>query len=154
MGYDGPWDSLCLRGLNGSGRTTRLEAVGHVRQWSRRSSTRIRYIDSEAMSLLHKAGLITVLFRDLPGQRSRMWVAWGRQPELLPDRRQRWVFAPLAQGVPAERRPARWTEPPRSSTLTSTGPVTDPATTDPPGVFEPEEMISQPVRPEPPPSPP
>lgn len=74
--------SVCLRGLNGSGKTTYLEAIAQLWQWFRRCTLRQGFATPAADSVLTDAGLVAVLFTELPGPRSRMWVAWGTK-ELL-----------------------------------------------------------------------
>ena len=79
-GPDGVFPSACLRGLNGSGKTTYLEAIAHLWQWFRRCTQRRAYVSPAPDSLLVDAARVAVLFTDLPGPRSRMWIAWERDP--------------------------------------------------------------------------
>lgn len=79
-GPDGLFSSACLRGLNGSGKTTYLEAMAQLWQWFRRCTQRRAYVSPAHDSLLSRCGLAAALFTELPGPRARMWVAWGRAP--------------------------------------------------------------------------
>jgi hypothetical protein len=78
VGPDGVFSAACLRGLNGCGKTTYLEALAQLWQWFRRCSQRRAWVAPSTDSTIMDAGLVAVLFTDLPGPRSRMWVAWGR----------------------------------------------------------------------------
>jgi hypothetical protein len=78
VGLDGKtFPAACLRGLNGSGKTTYLEAIAELWQWFRLCTIRRAFAAPEVGSLLHEAELTAVLMTDLPGPRSRIWLAWG-----------------------------------------------------------------------------
>jgi len=88
VGLDGKiFSAVCLRGLNGSGKTTYLDAIGELWQWFRRCTKERRHVRPHDGSLLLEADLFAVLFTGLPGPRPRMWVAWGRPDAIasLPD---------------------------------------------------------------------
>lgn len=76
-----PLTRVCLRGNNGTGKTTYLEAIAELWQWFRRCTKSNRYADYHHLEL-HDAKLVACLFTDLPGPRSRMWIAAGSQEEL------------------------------------------------------------------------
>lgn len=82
VGPDGVFPSACLRGLNGSGKTTYLESVAQLWQWFRRCTRKRAYVSPAAGTLLSGVGLVAALFTELPGPRSRMWVALGRAADL------------------------------------------------------------------------
>lgn len=83
VGLDGTIHSaLCLRGLNGSGKSTYLLALAALWQWFRRCTSYRRLVSPEDTSPLLAATLVAALFTDLPGPRPRMWIAWG-SPEAL-----------------------------------------------------------------------
>lgn len=69
--------AICLRGLNGSGKTTYLEAIAQLWQWFRRCSQKRAFVRPEGKSLLNEAQVVAALFTGLPGPMPRMWVAWG-----------------------------------------------------------------------------
>lgn len=77
-----PLSAACLRGLNGSGKTTYLKAIGELWQWFRRCTQRQRYADSEHL-MLAEGRLVAALFSGLPGPRARMWIAVGHPAEIL-----------------------------------------------------------------------
>jgi len=76
-----PLTRVCLRGINGSGKTTYLEAIAELWQWFRRCTKSDRYADFKKLKL-GGAQLVAGLFTDLPGPRQRMWIAAGRREEL------------------------------------------------------------------------
>ncbi len=83
VGLDGAtFSAACLRGLNGSGKTTYLDALGELWQWFRRCTKERRYVRPHDGSPLLEADLVAALFTELPGPRKRMWVAWG-QPDAI-----------------------------------------------------------------------
>lgn len=69
--------AVCLRGLNGSGKTTYLDAIAHLWQWFRRCTQKRGFAKPEERSVLLEARLVAALFTELPGPRERMWIAWG-----------------------------------------------------------------------------
>jgi len=70
------FSAACLRGLNGSGKTSYLEAIAELWQWFRRCTKQRAYAKPES-KLLPDAELVAVLFVDLPGPKPRMWLAFG-----------------------------------------------------------------------------
>lgn len=66
------WPAACLRGLNGSGKTTYLDAIAQLWQWFRRCTQKRGFVKPEERSLLNDAKLVAALFTDLPGPRPRM----------------------------------------------------------------------------------
>jgi len=72
-----PLTSICLRGLNGSGKTTYLEALAQLWQWFRRCAQQRGFAKPTGTPLLSEANLVAALFTGLPGPRSRLWVAAG-----------------------------------------------------------------------------
>jgi hypothetical protein len=78
VGPDGVFSAACLRGLNGCGKTTYLEALAQLWQWFRDCAARGKYLNPPPKSLLAAGGLVAALFSDLPGPRSKMWIARGR----------------------------------------------------------------------------
>lgn len=72
-----PLTSICLRGLNGSGKTTYLEALAELWQWFRRCAQQRGFAKPSGTPLLAEANLVAALFTGLPGPRSRMWIAAG-----------------------------------------------------------------------------
>lgn len=82
LGLDGqPFSAACLRGLNGSGKTTYLEAIAELWQWFRRCTQRQAYADYDHL-ILSEARLVAALFTDLPEPRRRMWLAVGHPSQL------------------------------------------------------------------------
>lgn len=71
-----PFSGVCLRGPNGSGKTSYLEAIAELWQWFRRCTKQRGYAKPET-ELLQEAELVAVLLVDLPGPRPRMWLAYG-----------------------------------------------------------------------------
>jgi hypothetical protein len=74
--------AACLRGLNGSGKTTYLEVLAQLWQWFRRCTQKRGFAKPIGTRLLAEAQLVAALFTGLPGPRARMWIAWGR-PDAL-----------------------------------------------------------------------
>lgn len=93
--------SVCLRGLNGSGKTSWLEAVAHLWQWFRRCAQARGYVRPDSRSLLAEARLVAVLLDGLPGPRPRMWVAFGAPEALDPliDASALWPLRTVGHGV-------------------------------------------------------
>jgi predicted ATPase len=98
-----PLSAICLRGLNGSGKSTYLEALGQLWQWFRRCAQQRGFAKPAGTPLLAEAQLVAALFTDLPGPRPRMWIAWGHadamrdalgdepdSPYSFPDDQVRW----------------------------------------------------------------
>jgi hypothetical protein len=73
-----PHAALCLRGLNGSGKTTYLEALAELWQWFRRCTQQRSFAKPTGTPLLAEAQMVAALFTDLPGPRPRMWIACGQ----------------------------------------------------------------------------
>ncbi len=83
VGLDGKIHSaLCLRGLNGSGKTTYLVALAELWQWFRRCASHGRIFTPDNDSPLLEASLVAALFTDLPGPQPRLWIAFGPQDEI------------------------------------------------------------------------
>ena len=76
-----PWDAVCLRGINGAGKTTWLTAIAELWQWFRRCSI-ARAWKPPATGLLAGADLVAIELVELPGPRSTMWLAWGKSKPL------------------------------------------------------------------------
>jgi hypothetical protein len=77
-----PYAAVCLRGLNGSGKTTYLEALAELWQWFRRCTQVRGFAKPTGTRVLAEGRLVAALFTGLPGPRARLWIAWGR-PEAL-----------------------------------------------------------------------
>mgnify|MGYP001006996844 CR=1 FL=1 len=80
--------ALCLRGLNGSGKTTYLVALAELWEWFRRLTRIGRLVPPNPGSLISHASLVAALITDLPGPHPRRWIAWGDEKMLasLPER--------------------------------------------------------------------
>lgn len=76
-----PVTAACLRGLNGSGKTTYLQALADLWQWFRRCTQQRVYATYDHL-LLAEADLVAGLFTELPPPRERMWIAAGALAEL------------------------------------------------------------------------
>ena len=76
-----PWDAVCVRGVNGAGKTTWLAAVAELWQWFRRCS-KARAWRPPATDLLAGADLVAIELVELPGPRPTMWMAWGSSAHL------------------------------------------------------------------------
>jgi hypothetical protein len=74
---DGPWQSLCIRGLNGSGKTTYLGAIAHLWEWFRRCTRKRNCVLQESSSWLWDAELVAIKLTGLPGPYETGWIAWG-----------------------------------------------------------------------------
>lgn len=78
VGLDGQtFSAMCLRGLNGSGKTTYLDALAELWQWFSRCTKERKHVRPHKGSLLLEAEVVAALFTGLPGSRPRMWLAWG-----------------------------------------------------------------------------
>lgn len=75
------YSAACLRGLNGSGKTTYLETLAGLWQWFRRCTKKRQYV-APAEGVLEDAQLAAMLVSGLPGPRARVWIAWGDAAEL------------------------------------------------------------------------
>jgi hypothetical protein len=85
VGPNGPHLSVCLRGSNGSGKTTWLEALAELWQWFRRCTKRRAWVKPDRYpehALLHEARLVAARLSGLPGPRSDLWLAWGAASEV------------------------------------------------------------------------
>ena len=79
------YDAVCLRGINGSGKTTYLEMLAQLWHWFRNSATTRKYAKpTNSTALLaelpvytERSSLAAALFTDLPGPNPRMWIAYG-----------------------------------------------------------------------------
>jgi hypothetical protein len=76
------YPAVCLRGLNGSGKTTYLEALAQLWQWFRRCAQQRSFAKPTGTRLLAEAELVAARFVGLPGPRSQMWIAWGTSEAL------------------------------------------------------------------------
>lgn len=76
-----PWDAVCVRGVNGAGKTTWLAAIAELWQWFRRCS-KARAWRPPATDLIAGADLVAIEFVALPGPRPTMWMAWGKSKHL------------------------------------------------------------------------
>lgn len=76
-----PWAAACLRGLNGSGKTTYLEVLAQLWVWFRRCMKRRSWTEPSS-DLLNEATLVAAHFTGLPGPQADLWLAWGH-PEAL-----------------------------------------------------------------------
>lgn len=89
VGLDGKtFSAACLRGLNGSGKTTYLEAIAELWQWFRLCAIKRDYTAPAPGSCLHEAELVAAHFTDLPGPRQQMWLGWsshGTETDSLPE---------------------------------------------------------------------
>lgn len=72
------WPSVCLRGLNGSGKTTYLEALAQLWLWFRRCTKHRSWIEPSPHPLLAESPLFAARFCGLPGPRRKAWLVWGR----------------------------------------------------------------------------
>lgn len=100
--------ALCLRGLNGSGKTTYLIALAELWQWFRRCARSGRIVPPNDESPILPAALVAALITDLPGPQPRRWIAWGHaDPQLRRDEltnpRPTIAFAPVARYLPEAR---------------------------------------------------
>lgn len=83
-----PAKSVCIRGLNGSGKTTYLAAIAAMwskfREWSQRGV----HVKTQPESLLNEADLIALRLVGLPGPEPTMWLVWGYGDlwDAVPDR--------------------------------------------------------------------
>ncbi|MES2639727.1 MAG: AAA family ATPase [Myxococcota bacterium] len=77
VGPDGVFSAACLRGVNGSGKTTYLEAIAELWSWFCDSASS-RGSPGTIKGALADAGLVAVLFTGLPGPHSQLWVVWER----------------------------------------------------------------------------
>jgi len=95
-----PAQSLCLRGVNGSGKTTYLEAVASLWQLFRRWSQRRKHVTLSKNDLLSRADLVAVRLVDLPGPAPDLWLVYGRHEawESVPDRGESAVVGVLGTG--------------------------------------------------------
>jgi len=75
---DGRDVTVCLRGLNGSGKTTYLEALAELWQWFSRCAKKRTFASAGGAVLLKEAELTAALVTGLPGPRARMWIAFGK----------------------------------------------------------------------------
>lgn len=84
VGLDGKtFPAACLRGLNGSGKTTYLEAIAELWQWFRLCTIKRAYVRPDWNSCLYDAEFVAILVNDLPGPRTRMWIACGEDEAFL-----------------------------------------------------------------------
>lgn len=80
--------SVCLRGLNGSGKTTYLDAIASIwwlfRRWTQKG-THVKLPPGDPLS---SAGLLAVHLTELPGPAQSLWLVHGQSElwEAVPDR--------------------------------------------------------------------
>ncbi|WP_437678882.1 hypothetical protein [Sorangium sp. So ce131] len=95
-----PASSVCLRGLNGSGKTTYLEAIASLwrlfRRWSQRG-THVRLASNDPLLSADLAALHVV---GLPGPAGELWLVYGQRElwEAVPNRGNSAVVGVLATG--------------------------------------------------------
>lgn len=78
VGPDGaPHPAICLRGLNGSGKTTYLEAIAQLWQWFRVCTKKRGRVSAPAGSLLAEAAVVAIELSGLPGPCSQLWLSCG-----------------------------------------------------------------------------
>jgi len=104
-----PATSLCLRGLNGSGKTTYLETLAALWRGFRRWSQHGGYTQGVRLSpqnLLAYARLAAVHLVELPGPAPSLWLVLGREEEWesVPNRGSDMVAGVLATARPGVRR--------------------------------------------------
>jgi predicted ATPase len=74
-----PWPAVCLRGVNGSGKTTYLEAIAQLWQWFARCQNRGGWLaPTRESELLSEADLLAIHLVEAPGPVPAFWVAWGQ----------------------------------------------------------------------------
>ncbi len=79
LGQDGtPHGAVCLRGLNGSGKTTYLEAIAQLWEWFRLCTKKRG--GATLPPLLKEVEAFAVLFSGLPGPQSRLWMQCRTYP--------------------------------------------------------------------------
>jgi hypothetical protein len=70
--------AICLRGANGSGKSTYLEMLSQLWLWFRNSAIKGGYAKpTDNTALLREVKIAAALVADLPGPRSRTWIAYG-----------------------------------------------------------------------------
>jgi predicted ATPase len=97
---DGPASSACLRGLNGSGKTTYLEAIASLWKLFRRWSQRGTHVKPGTHDPINLSDLVAIRVVDVPGPNSSMWLVYGEQEvwESIPDRSDDAVIGVLSTG--------------------------------------------------------
>ncbi len=95
-----PASSVCLRGLNGSGKTTYLEAVASLWSLFRRWSQRGTHVPPPSSDPLSSADLVAVHIVDLPGPSDDLWLVYGQRKlwDAVPRRGNSKVAGVLATG--------------------------------------------------------
>lgn len=77
----GPSPAVCLRGVNGSGKTTYLEAIASLwrlfRSFSKPPTSLARPSLDLALFELYSRGQVGILLSDLPGPISTLWLIYG-----------------------------------------------------------------------------
>jgi predicted ATPase len=74
----GTHGAVCLRGLNGSGKTTYLEGIAQLWEWFRVCTRARGRLNTGGTLFLRETELLAVYLSGLPGPRERMWLAWGQ----------------------------------------------------------------------------
>ncbi|EYF02593.1 AAA family ATPase [Chondromyces apiculatus] len=95
-----PASSVCLRGLNGSGKTSYLQAVSSMWRLFRRWTQKGKHVPPRAGDPLHAAGLVALQLTDLPGPERSVWLVYGQRDlwEEVPERGNIPVAGVLASG--------------------------------------------------------
>jgi AAA domain, putative AbiEii toxin, Type IV TA system len=76
-------EAVCLRGLNGTGKSTYLEMLAQLWLWFRNSAVQGRYVTATSNTALLRevsmgaGSFVAARFTDLPGPQSQMWIAYG-----------------------------------------------------------------------------
>lgn len=84
VGPDGtPHAAVCLRGLNGSGKTTYLEAIAQLWELFRLITKRRGRLGALETGILRDSTLAAALVNGLPGPQPRMWLFFS--PPEVPD---------------------------------------------------------------------
>lgn len=83
LGPDGsPHTAVCLRGLNGSGKTTYLEAISQLWEWFRLCTKKRSMVQPTRGSLLAESNVAAIKLIDLPGPHPKLWIT---PADLYPD---------------------------------------------------------------------
>lgn len=78
MVVDHAMADVCIRGLNGSGKTTWLDGIAELFRWLRRCSKRRRIVPAVKSSVLHHAGLAAIRVSGLPlTSAPTLWLIYG-----------------------------------------------------------------------------
>lgn len=72
------FDAVCLRGVNGSGKTTYLEGIAQLFQWFRRCTKKRGWAKPTGTPLLAEAQLVAVRLIGLPVEPADGWLVFGQ----------------------------------------------------------------------------